>query len=272
MSELWGAGKRLEAWVRLVELYKASSEAAVQGEISQQAGSTVLASCLLYCRAYIESSVLSMDDPQILKAMRSGAEAVAGAQRDPSLLVILWEAYFFAPTFQEQQEACQLQSELPWLLNCVQVEQVNWRLELQFFLKSGAKSTLWFQWITFTIVQVISRCRKYEKELFFRNLLEASLRQLPDSENEEGALAATILKSRSFEELLAYQVRGYNLKGAQETLATAQSLGVQLGADYHELYIDLEKEVAADFGKKPIKATLNWLKQAFTPLEKEGGK
>jgi len=242
VSELWGAGKRLEAWVRLVELYKASSEAAVQGEISQQAGSTVLASCLLYCRAYIESSVLSMDDPQILKAMRSGAEAVAGAQRDPSLLVILWEAFFFAPTFQEQQEAGQLQSELPWLLNCVQVEQV------------------------------ISRCRKYEKELFFRNLLEASLRQLPDSENEEGALAATILKSRSFEELLAYQVRGYNLKGAQETLATAQSLGVQLSADYHELYIDLEKEVAADFGKKPIKATLNWLKQAFTPLEKEGGK
>ena len=124
VSELWEAGKRLEAWVRLVELYKASCEAAVQAEISQQAGSIVLASCLLYCRAYIESSVLSMDDPQILKAMRSGAEAVAGAQRDPSLLVILWEAFFFAPTFQEQQEAGQLQSELPWLLNCVQVEQV----------------------------------------------------------------------------------------------------------------------------------------------------
>jgi len=242
VSTLWDSGKRLEAWVRLVELYKASSEAAVQEEIDQQAGSTVLASCLLYCRAYIESSVLSMDDPQILKAMRSGAEAVAGAQRDPSLLVILWEAFFFAPTFQEQQEANQLQSELPWLLNCVQVEQV------------------------------ISRCRKYEKELFFRNLLEASLRQLPDIENEEGALAATILKSRSFEELLAYQVRGYNLKGAQETLATAQSLGVQLSADYHELYVDLEKEVATDFGKKPLKATLNWLKQTFTPLEKEGGK
>ena len=120
--------------------------------------------------------------------------------------------------------------------------------------------------------QVITRCRKYEKELFFRNLLEASLRQSPDSDNEEGALAATILKSRSFEELLAYQVRGYNLKGAQETLATAQSLGVHLSADYHELYMDLEKEVATDFGRKPIKATLNWLKQAFTPLEKEGGK
>ena len=127
--------------------------------------------------------------------------------------------------------------------------------------------------ITLAYVQVISRCRKYEKELFFRNLLEASLRQSPDSDNnEEVALAATILKSRSFEELLAYQVRGYNLRGAQETLATAQSLGVQLSADYHELYIDLEKEVATDFGKKPIKATLNWLKQAFTPLEKEGGK
>ena len=120
--------------------------------------------------------------------------------------------------------------------------------------------------------QVITRCRKYEKELFFRNLLEASLRQSPDSDNEEGALAATILKSRSFEELLAYQVRGYNLKGAQETLATAQSLGVHLSADYHELYMDLEKEVATDFGRKPIKATLNWFKQAFTPLEKEGGK
>ena len=119
---------------------------------------------------------------------------------------------------------------------------------------------------------MISRCRKYEKELFFRNLLEASLRQSPDIENEDGALAATILKSRSFEELLAYQVRGYNLKGAQETLATAQSLGVQLSADYHELYVDLEKEVATDFGKKPLKATLNWLKQTFTPLEKEGGK
>jgi len=243
VSKLWEAkGKRLEAWVRLVEHYKASCEATVKGEISQQSGGTVLASCLLYCRALVESSILSMDDPQMLKAMRSGAEAVAGTLRDPSLLVILWEAYFFAPTFKEQQEAHKLQSELPWLLNCVQVEQV------------------------------ITRCRKYEKELFFRNLLEASLRQSPDSDNQEVALAATILKSRSFEELLAYQVRGYNLRGAQETLATAQSLGVQLSADYHELYIDLEKEVATDFGKKPIKATLNWLKQAFTPLEKEGGK
>ena len=124
VSELWEAGKRLEAWVRLVEHYKASCEATVKEEISQQSGGTILASCLLYCRAYIESSVLSMEDPQILKAMRSGAEAVAGTQRDPSLLILLWEAYFFAPTFQEQQEATQLQSELPWLLNCVQVEQV----------------------------------------------------------------------------------------------------------------------------------------------------
>ena len=124
VSQLWEAGKRLEAWVRLVEHYKASSESTVKGEISQQSGGTILASCLLYCRAFIESSVLSMDDPQMLKAMRSGAEAVAGTQRDPSLLIILWEAYFFAPTFQEQQEAIKLQSELPWLLNCVQVEQV----------------------------------------------------------------------------------------------------------------------------------------------------
>ena len=94
----------------------------------------------------------------------------------------------------------------------------------------------------------------------------------PDSENEESVLAASILKSRTFEEMLAYQVRGYNLKGAQETMATAQSLGVQLSADYHELYLNLEKEVAADFGQKPVKATLNWLRKAFTPLGKEGGK
>ena len=111
--------------MRLVEHYKASCEATVKGEISQQSGATVLASCLLYCRAFVESSVLSMDDPQMLKAIRSGAEAVAGTLRDPSLLVILWEAYFFAPTFQEQQEANKLQMELPWLLNCVQVEQVQ---------------------------------------------------------------------------------------------------------------------------------------------------
>jgi len=242
VSSLWEAGKRLEAWIRMVEHYKASCEAAIRGEICEETGSTAMASCLRYCRAYIESSVLAMDDPQILKAMRAGAEAVAGSQRDPSLLLILWEAYFFAPTFQGQQEANQLQSELPWLLNCVQVEQV------------------------------LARCRKYEKELFFRNFLEASLRLSPDSENEESVLAATILKSRTFEEMLAYQVRGYNLKGAQETLATAQSLGVQLSADYHELYLDLEKEVAADFGQKPVKATLNWLRKAFTPLGKEGGK
>jgi len=242
VSSLWEAGKRLEAWIRMVEHYKASCEAAIRGEICEETGSTAMASCLRYCRAYIESSVLAMDDPQILKAMRAGAEAVAGSQRDPSLLLILWEAYFFAPTFQGQQEANQLQSEFPWLLSCVQVEQV------------------------------LARCRKYEKELFFRNFLEASLRLSPESDNEESVLAATILKSRTFEELLAYQVRGYNLKGAQETMATAQSLGVQLSADFHELYLDLEKEVAADFGQKPVKATLNWLRKALTPLGKEGGK
>ena len=110
--------------MRLVEHYKAYCEATIRGEISQHAGGAAMTTCLFHCRAYIESSVLSMDDPQILKAMRSGAEAVAGAQRDPSLLVILWEAYFFAPTFQEQQEANLLQIELPWLLNCVQVEKV----------------------------------------------------------------------------------------------------------------------------------------------------
>ena len=124
VSKLWETGKRLEAWVRLVEHYKAYCEATIRGEISQHAGGAAMTTCLFHCRAYIESSVLSMDDPQILKAMRSGAEAVAGAQRDPSLLVILWEAYFFAPTFQEQQEANLLQTELPWLLNCVQVEKV----------------------------------------------------------------------------------------------------------------------------------------------------
>ena len=109
----------------MVEHYKASCESAIRGEICEETGSTAMASCLRYCRAYIESSVLAMDDPQILKAMRAGADAVAGSQRDPSLLLILWEAYFFAPTFQGQQEANQLQSEFPWLLSCVQVEQVD---------------------------------------------------------------------------------------------------------------------------------------------------
>ena len=114
----------LVAWVRLVELYGSVRRAMAMRDLEQEAGTGVLLSCLKHARLHAELGVLKVDQ-EMLQALRIGGEAVAADHRDPALLVLLWEALFFAPNFEEQKQSETMVTELPWLVLSLPVEQVR---------------------------------------------------------------------------------------------------------------------------------------------------
>ena len=101
-------------------------------------------------------------------------------------------------------------------------------------------------------------------ESYYRRLLELSLRPAP-AEGEIVSLIIQDLRSRSFEELLAFQTRQSKIRAATQTVRTAQELGVRISADFMGLYLDLQKEVEADLAKNPLVVVSNMWRGLFTP-------
>ena len=187
----------------------------------------LLVACVKHFRAFTELAALQADT-EILDAVREGGVRTALDHSDPFLLLLLWEAAFFAPQPAEQERADRLLEELPWLLPCLDPDLV------------------------------LARCRRYDKTSYYRRLLEATLK----SSEKSGSME--VLRSRVFEELLAHQVRGLDLRAASETVKIGGELGVTITEEFIQEYLDLKAEVEASFSQSPVSATVGWLRGWFS--------
>jgi len=187
----------------------------------------LLVACVKHFRAFTELAALHADT-DILDAVREAGVRTALEHSDPFLLLLLWEAAFFAPQQQEQDRAARLLEEVPWLLPCLDPDLV------------------------------LARCRRYDQTSYYRRLLEAVFK----STEKSGAMA--VLRSRVLEELLARQVRGQDLRAASETVKTGGELGVTFSEEYMLGYLSLKAEVEASFSKSPLTATVGWLRGLFS--------
>jgi len=206
----WEKGKKLISWVRLVELYRSTCVDQSSGEIPLQTGEKVLSSAARHIKLCIEETILTeSEDVQgqdLMKAIKVGVSRIMTEHGDPKPLLALWEALFFAPAWDRQQEADSLLLEIPALVPALKIDLV------------------------------LARAARYKAEDNYRRLIEICLKYETPA----------YIKSRVFEELLALQTRSYNLGGGSQTIKTAKSLDIRITADYLQAYLDLKQEVELD--------------------------
>merc|ERR1719158_423899 len=158
------------------------------------------------CHSYVKLFVeesVLSSNNELLPAIQSGVMKVLTDYGDLSLLLVYWEALFFGPEFEQQQVASTLLDTVPQIVDHIKIDKV------------------------------LERCRRYRTESHYRKLLEICLKhQCPP-----------YTQSRVFEEMLAFQTRSNNLKGASETIKCAKSLDIKITADFLQDYLSARQEM-----------------------------
>merc|ERR1719481_1190074 len=158
------------------------------------------------CHSYVKLFVeesVLSSNNELLPAIQSGVMKVLTDYGDLSLLLVYWEALFFGPEFEQQHVASTLLDTVPQIVDHIKIDKV------------------------------LERCRRYRTESHYRKLLEVCLKhQCPP-----------YTQSRVFEEMLAFQTRSNNLKGASETIKCAKSLDIKITADFLQDYLGARQEM-----------------------------
>ena len=123
LHAVWAAGRQLEAWVRLVELYRGCCLQAQEARLQPRAAQQVRARCRQYARLYIEEAVLR-GQGDLRKPIQLGCHKVATDHGDPSLLLLLWEAYFFSGQFEQEEYAELVLDSVPDMADQLDIERV----------------------------------------------------------------------------------------------------------------------------------------------------
>ena len=159
---LWISNKHRKALERMLDIYKLVVENEYQ--VSDELVNKMMENILLYLKLFIEVLLYELDRPSDLKIVSALSKTMITAHDNYDLQAVFWETYFFSDNFNHQTFAEQILQQNPQLPRHLDYDHL------------------------------LTRAKEYEKETYFRKLLEISL-QFDLDEYEQ---------SKSFDSLLVF--------------------------------------------------------------------